>query len=432
MKRATWAGPVAVVLVIGLSYFALEKPVPYVTFSPGPTVNVLGKYDKKDIITVSGRQDYRDDGGLRLTTVIPSGPDKVEDKVSVLELVTAWLDPDRSVYPRAAIYPETATKQSVKQESTAQMTSSQDDAVAAALGALDIAFRTGVQISQVEKGGPADGTLQTGDIVLSVDGRDVQALEPMTRYIRRQPVGSEVVVEVRRKAKVLERTLTTTTSTVDAADSALRVGVAPCCYEFPFDVDLNLDENIGGPSGGLMFALGIYDVLTPGSLTGGKVVAGTGAIDAEGNVGPIGGIQQKLVGAQSDGARLFLVPAGNCAEAVGGPYDPDKMRLVKVTTFEQALGDVQGLGRRTPTRRWRGAPSEPRGHPGNRSPTPRPTTPRVPRPRSPTPSARSRCTPPAPGGTGRRSCSPWWTPPTCCSASRTSLSCWGCRPRTRA
>lgn len=341
MKRATWAGLLAVVMVVGMSVLALREPVPYVTFSPGPTVDVLGKYEKKDIISVSGRQSYRHGGSLRLTTVIPSGPDKVRDKVNLLQLVTAWLDPDRSVYPRAAIYPETATKQSVRQESIAQMTSSQDDAVAAALGALDISFKTGVQVSLVQKGGPADGKLEAGDVLLSIDGTEVRSLEPLTRYIRRQPVGSEVDVEVKRKSRVLERTLTTTTSTVDAKDSAVRIGIEPCCYEFPFDVDLNLDENIGGPSGGLMFALGIYDVLTPGSLTDGKVIAGTGAIDAEGNVGEIGGIQQKLVGAQSDGARLFLVPEGNCAEALDGHHDPDKMRLVKVTTLEEAIEDVQ-------------------------------------------------------------------------------------------
>jgi Lon-like protease len=90
-----------------------------------------------------------------------------------------------------------------------------------------------------------------------------------------------------------------------------------------------------------MFALGIYDVLTPGSLTDGKVIAGTGEIDAAGKVAPIGGIRQKLVGAQDDGAELFLVPADNCAEALKGNYDPDKMRLVKVSTMEQALGEVQ-------------------------------------------------------------------------------------------
>jgi PDZ domain-containing protein len=341
MRRATWAGLLAVLLAIGLSVLALREPVPYVTFAPGPTVNVLGKYDKKDIIDVSGHQSYRDDGGLRLTTVIPSGPDKVKDKVNLAQLVTAWLDPDRAVYPREAIYPETATQKSVRQESSAQMVSSQDSAVAAALRALEIPFKTGVQISQVEKGGPADGRLEVGDIVLRLDRTKIQSLEELTRLIRARPIGSEVTLRVKRKNQVLERTLTTTTSTVDAKDSAVRVGVEPCCYEFPFDVDLNLDQTIGGPSGGLMFALGIYDVLTPGSLTDGKVIAGTGEIDEQGNVGEIGGIQQKLVGAQGDGARLFLVPEANCAEAVDGHYDPKKMRLVKVTTLKEAISDVQ-------------------------------------------------------------------------------------------
>ena len=121
----------------------------------------------------------------------------------------------------------------------------------------------------------------------------------------------------------------------------MRVSIQAAGYRFPFDVELKLAENIGGPSAGLMFALGIYDVLTPGSLTEGKTIAGTGEIDGEGNVGAIGGIQQKLVGAESDGARLFLVPADNCAEALDGSYDPDKMRLVKVTTLDEAIADVQ-------------------------------------------------------------------------------------------
>ena len=341
LSRATLAGLLAIVLVVGLTAIALRQPVPYVTFSPGPTVNVLGKYNKLDIISVSGRESFRDDGALRLTTVIPSGPDKAKDKVSIPEVVTAWLDPDRAVYPREAIYPDSATQKSVRDESTAQMDSSQDDAVAAALRALNIPFKTGVRIAQVEKGGPADGKLQTGDVVLAVDGTKVQSLEALTRLIRARPVGTEITLEVKRKSKVMERRLRTTNSTEDAQESAVRVGIEPCCYDFPFDVDLNLDDSIGGPSGGLMFALGIYDVLTPGSLTDGKVIAGTGEIDAQGNVGGIGGIQQKLVGARSDGARLFLVPAANCAEVLDSPADPEKMRLVKVTTLEEAIDDVQ-------------------------------------------------------------------------------------------
>jgi PDZ domain-containing protein len=338
MRRRTWAGVLALVLVVGLSVQALRQPVPYVTFAPGPTVNVLGKTSKGDIITVSGHKYYRDKGGLRLVTVVPSGPDS---KVSIPQLVTAWLDPDRSVYPRQAIYPKAATQQSVKQESTQQMSSSQDLAVAAALGALDIPFKTGVQVAQVEKNGPADGKLEVGDVLVGVDGKDVSSLKELTGVIKPLPVGSPVTIKVKRKSTVVEEKMKTTSSTADPKASAVRIGIAPCCYDFPFEVDLNLNENIGGPSGGLMFALGIYDLLTPGSLTGGKVIAGTGEIDEEGNVGEIGGIQQKLVGAQDDGARLFLVPAANCAAALTGHYDPDKLRLVKVTKLDDAISDVK-------------------------------------------------------------------------------------------
>ena len=337
MSGRTKAGLLAVVLVLAMAVLAARSPMPYVTFSPGPTVNVLDKYEKDDIISVAGRQTYRDDGALRITTVQPSGP---EDKVSIPELITAWLDPDRAVYPFDAIYPSQATRKSVKQESSVQMVSSQDNAVAAALTALDIPFNKAVKVASVTEDGPADGKLEAGDLLLAANGRKVSTLEELTDVIRPLPVGSTVTAKVRRGNRELTRTMTTTTSPQDKKSSALLVTIAPS-FEFPLDVELNIDENIGGPSGGLLFALGIYDVLTPGSLTHGKAIAGTGEIDAEGNVGPIGGIQQKLVGAQDDGAELFLVPADNCAEAVDGPYDPDEMRLVKVATLDDAIEAVQ-------------------------------------------------------------------------------------------
>jgi PDZ domain-containing protein len=337
MRRRTWAGLLALVLLVAMSVQAFRQDVPYATFSPGPTINVLGKSGKADIISVSGRKSYRDSGGLRLTTVIPSG---AKSKVAIPELVSAWLDPNRAVYPYKAIYPSTATQKSVRQESSIQMVSSQDNAVAAALGALKIPYKSAVKIADVTKGGPADGKLEVGDMVLRVNSKPVSTIDQLTATIRPLPVGTQVTVEVRRNGRDLEKQMRTTRSPEDKKFSAVRVSIAPG-YEFPFEVKLNLDQNIGGPSGGLMFALGIYDVLTPGSLTDGKVIAGTGEIDAAGKVGEIGGIQQKLVGAQDDGARLFLVPAANCAEALDGHYDPDKMRLVRVDTLQEALGDVQ-------------------------------------------------------------------------------------------
>jgi PDZ domain-containing protein len=337
MRRRTWASLLAVVLVVLMSAVALSRPVPYSTFSPGPTVNVLGKSGDKYIITVSGHRYYRDKGGLRLLTVIPSGP---EDKVNLPQLVTAWIDPDRAVYPYDSIYPKTATQKSVRQESTVEMVSSQDNAVAAALGALKIPYTSVIKVAGLTKGGPADGKLKAGDVVVAVNGTKINTLDGLTGAVRPLPVGSKLTMTVKRGDQQLEKKLTTTTSPQDKKSSAVLISIA-LGYEFPFDVKLNLDENIGGPSGGMMFALGIYDTLTPGSLTGGKTIAGTGEIDPQGKVGEIGGIQQKLVGAQNDGAHLFLVPAANCAEALDGHYDPKKMRLVKVNTLNEAIADVK-------------------------------------------------------------------------------------------
>ena len=337
MKRGTLAALLALVLVVGLSVAAASRDVPYVTFSPGPTVNVLGDFDKKPIIEVAGRESYRDKGGLRLLTVIPSGP---EQKVSLAQLVLAWIDPDRSVYPYRAIYGEKETQKAVRQQSTAQMDNSQSDAVAAALRALQIRFTTYPQIDQVQPKGPADGKLRTGDRVLAANGTRVSDYQQLTKIIRPLPVGSQLRVKVRRGSRTLVVRMRTTKSPADPQASAVLVTISSG-YQFPFDVTLNIDKNIGGPSGGLMFSMGIYDVLTPGSLTGGKVIAGTGEIDSAGRVGEIGGIQQKLVAAQDAGAKLFLAPAGNCAEALQGHFDPDKMTLVKVDRLSDALRDVK-------------------------------------------------------------------------------------------
>src|ERR1700712_5736676 len=233
MRRRTWAGLLALVLLVGMSVVALRGPVPYGAFAAGPPVNVLGKTAKGDIISVAGHTEHRDKGGLRLLTVIPSGPD---EKVSIPQLVTAWLDPDRSVYPFEAIYPKTATQQSVKQQSTQQMTSSQDLAVAAALGALHIPFKTGVQVAQVEKDGPADGKLQVGDELVAVNGRKAGSLEQLTSIIKPLPVGTEVSITVKRQGKTVQEKMKTASSTTDKKASAVRIAIQPCCYQFPFDV----------------------------------------------------------------------------------------------------------------------------------------------------------------------------------------------------
>lgn len=336
MNRRTSAAVVGVMALIGLAIALAVIPTNYVVFRPGPTINVLGEDAGKPIIAISGHKTYRDDGGLRLVTIIPTGPN---EKVGVFGVLGAWADPSRAAYPRDVIYQPTDTADSVKQQSSAQMTSSQDSAIAAALRVLGIRFSDSVAVATVDADGPSNGKLKAGDRLLSVNGAQVGSVNALIKMIKALPPGTAVRVGISRDGKQSERTITTAPSAADKTKSAIKVAIAPS-YNFPFKAELRLADNIGGPSAGLMFSLGVYDVLTPGSLTGGKMIAGTGTIDAQGKVGEIGGIEQKIAGAQRDGARLFLVPAGNCAEAAHAHYDKDKITLVRVATLEEAIHDL--------------------------------------------------------------------------------------------
>ena len=108
----------------------------------------------------------------------------------------------------------------------------------------------------------------------------------------------------------------------------------------PFTIDFNL-ANVGGPSAGLVFSLAVIDKLTTGDLSGDKFVAGTGTIDAEGKVGPIGGISHKIVAAHDAGASVFLVPAANCDEAKSA--GESGIDLVKVENLGGAVDALKSL-----------------------------------------------------------------------------------------
>jgi PDZ domain-containing protein len=337
LNRRTSASLLALGLLVVLVLVGAFLPVPYVIYSPGPTVNVLGEYDDQPIIDVQGHAEYRDKGALRLLTVVSSGPD---EKVNLLSAITSWVKPDIAVYPHDAIYQPDDTEKTVRRESAQEMTSSQDNATAAALAALGIDFDKAVEIAKVDDEGPSAGILEVGDVVLSVNGTRVDSTTGLVDAVSSLEPGAEAKLLVRRAGKRLHRTVKTVAAEDDPTKAMLKVGIAPT-FDFPFDVDLNISDNIGGPSAGMMFAIGIYDVLTKGSLTHGKVIAGTGEIDPRGQVLPIGGVQQKLAGAERDGARLFLVPAENCAEALDAQFDRDQMELVRADTVEQAIAQIQ-------------------------------------------------------------------------------------------
>ena len=149
-------------------------------------------------------------------------------------MFVAWLDPHRAVYPRETLYGEQDTRKSVQQQSAAQMASSQDNAIASALGALDISFTTRVGVAAVEKGGPADGKLEPGDIIVSVNGTDV---ERRLRGHRHDPAAAgglaSVAMTVRRGGKLQRVSLTTTAAPDDPKASAVRVSIQAAGYTLP-------------------------------------------------------------------------------------------------------------------------------------------------------------------------------------------------------
>lgn len=332
MSQRTWAGLTALVLLTVMWLAALAVPLPYVTYAPGPTYDILSSRDGQERVRVTGREAYHDEGELRLTTIYVDQP---QDRIGLLRLVSAYLDPDEAVYPYSAVYAPDETDESNDVESAVQMVSSQDAAVAAAMGQLDLDVTEVVEVLHVVPDLPADGKLEVRDQLVRVGDTDITTAQDVVTAVDAAPAGQPLVFVVRRDGE--ELTVEVTPRTVDGDK---RVGITPGPgFDFPFEVSVDIDSAVGGPSAGLMFALAIYDTLTPGSLTGEGAVAGTGTVDAEGTVGRIGGVQQKIAGARDAGAELFLVPAGNCPD-VGG-VDPEDMRLTAAATLEDAVRSVQ-------------------------------------------------------------------------------------------
>jgi Lon-like protease len=335
MTQRSLAALIALPTVVALLIIGWVAPLPYSVYRPGVTLNVLGQDspDGKPIIQVSGHESYQDGGELRMTTVSVTRRDT---KLGLWELLGAWFDHDAAVYPRSAVYPDTSgTEQDDTTEGAVQMASSQDTATAVALKELGIPVEQMLEIVAVVPNSPADGQLQAHDLLQTVDGADVSSPDAAVKAIQQAKAGEPIHLKVLRDGKE-----TDVSFTPGKKDGKPYLGVSlGMGYKVPFQVDIDIDPAIGGPSAGLMFSLGIYDTLTPGSLTGGKPIAGTGEIESDGSVGPIGGIQQKIPAARDAGAKLFLVPADNCTDAVGA--DHGSMRLVKVTTMDSAVKSIE-------------------------------------------------------------------------------------------
>ena len=325
------------VLAVVLGVAAVTLPVPYVIESPGPAINTIGELNGEPIITVSGHESFPPtSGSLDLTTVHLTGG-LPESQVNFFNVLTSWLTPSHTVYPAELMYAPGTSQDAIDSENSAAMTGSQENATAAAMTAMGIDFESNLAVAMVPADGAASGILKPDDVLLTIDGRKITDLGVIQTALA-DGKGAPVDLEIRRNDA--EQKLSLTPKLGDDGKYLLGVQIQNV-FKFPFDVKITL-SNIGGPSAGMIFALGIMDSLTPGDLTGGKKFAGTGTIDPEGNVGAIGGIAQKLVGARSTGADYFLAPAANCGDVVG--HIPDGLQVIKVSTLTEAHDAVALIG----------------------------------------------------------------------------------------
>ncbi len=313
-------GGVVLALLLWQAFFSVR--VPYVALGPGPTVDTLGQDDKHDVISITGTEVSTSAGQLRLVTV------SVTSDMTLFEAVRGWVQDDYAVVPRELIFPPNQTEKQVDQQNAQEFKDSQTSAETAALRKLG--YPVSVAVKEVKTGTPADGVLKVGDVITSVDGTPVTSATKLTDLIKSKPAGTARVLAYTRDGVAATATIAPRTE-----DGRPRIGVSVEQKQpHPFQLKIDLDR-IGGPSAGLMFTLGIIDKIDTADLTGGTVIAGTGTIDDDGNVGPIGGVPQKLIAAKRDRAKVFLTPAGNCAEAMNNAVPG--LPLARVATLDDAL-----------------------------------------------------------------------------------------------
>jgi PDZ domain-containing protein len=345
-----WIGWTLLALaLIGVTVVALI-PAPYVIEQPGPVYDTLGDVrmggDEVPMIQIPMEETYPTEGSLDMLTVTIRG--NREDPPNWLEVATAYFDPSMAVVPVDEIFPEGVTVEDSNEQGRVDMENSQKEAIAAALTSLGHEIPSTLSVVEAQKGGPADGVLMPGDVILTVNGKTFPDVTGLRAEIAENGVGRPAEIVVERDG--VEQTVRVNPVMSEGDDPAPIVGIiVGSDYEFPFTVQIQL-ENVGGPSAGMMFALGIIDKLTPGAINGGEDVAGTGTISSTGEVGPIGGIRQKLYGARSAGADWFLAPASNCDEVTG--HIPSGLTVFAVDTLSDALtalaairsdGDTAGI-----------------------------------------------------------------------------------------
>jgi PDZ domain-containing protein len=332
-RRRLWFVLAAIVALLTLGTIAAALvQVPYFLLAPGSVRSTEG------LVEVNGAPTFEADGEIDFTTVSVK-------KATALQALVGWLDPTVDVVEEDRILGGQSQDEN-RERNLQEMADSKEIATAVALKALGQPVGeqgSGALIVNVASDTPASASLQPGDVIVSADGQPIQLSRDLVDVIAAHQPGDVVALGVQRSP---EQTDTVPVELVARPDDANRamLGVSletfRLRYEFPFQVTIDSGA-VGGPSAGLAFTLGVIDVLTPGSLTGGQRIATTGTIDSTGAVGAVGGVPQKTVAVRRAGATLFLVPSSEYDEAKKFAGD---MQVESVDTLDDALRVLSTIG----------------------------------------------------------------------------------------
>jgi PDZ domain-containing protein len=310
-------------------------PAPYVIDQPGPTYDTLGDVETTQgavsLISAPNSPEYPQSGQLRLTTVTRVGnPESLPSWWSVME---AWVTREKSVMPVDAAFPPGRTVEQNREAARIDMENSQQEAIAAAFNFLTIPYASFVRVEAVVEGGPSEGVIRDGDVIAQAAGVPVADVTQLRALIAENGVQQAITITVEREGTTLQIPVIPRMS--DGPNPIPAIGVLVSGrYDFSPPVGIQLD-NVGGPSAGLIFALGVVEKLTPEEVVPPSVIAGTGTISASGEVGGVGGVRHKAFGAAEAGARMFLIPRDNCDQVRG--LTIQRMDIVPVDSLDEAV-----------------------------------------------------------------------------------------------
>lgn len=311
-------------------------PAAYAIGGAGPTFDTLGEVDGQPLVSISGAPTYDSTGELRLTTVSVSRAGS--QPFTLGRVLAGWASPRQYVVPEEQVFGTPEQEQQVEEQAQVDWVTSQESATVSALEALGVEVPATLTVKGTAPESHAIGLLLPEDVITAVDGQAVPSFSALADAVADRAPGDEIAVTVARGGAEVTETF----ATIDDGTGEAVIGVyVDPGFELPIDVAVAIDS-VGGPSAGLMFSLGIMDRLTPLDELAGQRVAGTGTMDASGDVGPIGGIRMKMYGALDDGADWFLAPVENCAEVRGNI--PAGLTVVAVDTLDDAYEAIVRIG----------------------------------------------------------------------------------------